>query len=727
MLRMGRVRHWLALGTLTGCSVAINVTGCGGSTSINNGTGGDGGAEASEDGSYDGGQDGSQGTSSGSSSSGAGSSSSGGGNGADTGASSSSGSSGATSSGSGSGSSGSGSSGASSSSSSSGGGSDAGSDASDAAAGCTSGTACSVGNVNGVCVAGACAPCNGGTTSIGTDSGCTAAYGGLSNPYVCNAGSCEAGNCTASSACSAPTPTCGFSTPNFCGGCTSDGQCAAGKVCATAPGGGAAQGFCVSASAAGCGSGTGACPINPSDECCTGSCYPGNCCVIGGSPVGCSGAGVACAPDTPGETTGGGTCTTCAAVSGASPVYYVDPLHGSDSQGTGNNSVTASCAFQTLTRALQVIGTSPQPNTTIDVVGGTGVTVHGVATGTPAAGQELFPLTIRSNITVTTSAGPVTVQVPARGTGNPTIGLVLSGNPSAIVGGSGAALTIDGQTQTANAGVEVLTTGATVSNVTIQNFLTAGVEVTNSGAAASALTIGAGARLMGNRGDGLLVQGTSTATVNVTSGAPVHFDNNGAHGVRVIGTGVVSLTGSVGANPPSTSTVVAQGNGAAGIWVQTTSSTQSTLTGIVSTGSTGGNGIRILPGSSVKVRGSWLLGNSQGSGIDVENNGGGTVTSVANIDLGTGASPGGNTLQAVSGMNPNGVAGICMRLPAAATTASLSAEGNVFRSTNCATAAGPLVTAANLSCGGGADVGGTIVATSAMTGNKIDVTMCTVP
>jgi hypothetical protein len=596
---------------------------------------------------------------------------------------------------------------------------------------CPTGSACSIGAVDGVCVGEACTPCDGGGSSAGKDTACTSAYGSGSNPYVCVSGSCAPGNCTAASACAAPTPTCGFSTPNFCGGCTSDSECPSGDICNTKASS-AGEGTCVAASVGGCtaNQSDAVCPLNAGDECCSGSCYPGNCCIVSGVGSGCTGAGVACASQEPSETLGGGVCTTCPSVSGANPVYFVDPVHGSDASGTGNNSTSAQCAFRTISRALQFVGTSPQPNTTIDVVAAVGgVTISGVASGTPPAGDELFPLTIRSNITVKTSGGPVTIRVAAPGGGvAQTTGFILSGNPSAIEGGAGAAtLTIDGQTHTATTGVAVQSAGASLSAVTIHNFARDGIDVANVGSTPSALSVGPGVQSNGNNVDGLLVSGSSSATVTGSDGAPTEFNANGAHGIRVIGTGVISVTGTFGATPPTGSTVIASGNGQAGLWVQTTSTTQSSITGITSTGSIAGNGIRIVPGSNVKVRHSWVLGNSEGDGIDIENIGGGTVATVADSDLGSAASAGANVLQSVSGANPNAGAGICLRLPAGSAVA-LHARGNVFQNgANCASAASVLKTSTNRACSTGADVGGSIVAFPGGTGNTIDVTTCSYP
>jgi hypothetical protein len=612
---------------------------------------------------------------------------------------------------------------------------DAPEESSDGATPCTNGTACTLGNTNGVCIGGTCSQCDNGQTSTGSDSTCTTAYGGASaTPYVCIAGSCAPGNCTANSACTAPTPTCGFSTPNVCGGCTADSQCPTGDICVTLTG--STQGTCVANTAGGCGlSSNVACPDNAADVCCTGVCFPGNCCIPAVTNV--CGASETCVADQSGETVGGGICSACAPVTGADPVYHVDPVNGSDVSGTGNNTAFPACAFKTITRALQVIGASPPVGTSINVIGSSGgVTVTGVATGSPPAGEELFPIKLPGNVTLTTSVGAVTVKVPApSGAVAQTTGFVLSGNPSAIVGGTGAAFVIDGQTQTATTGIVIQSAGATLGALTTQNFAGAGIAVANAGATASLVTINAGVLSTGNGTDGLFVNGSSTATITGTLAAPTQFNNNGAHGIRVITNGAITVNGSVGATPPSTSTVITSGNAAAGVWIEQTanSTANNAITGIVCTTSTAGNGIRIVPGSNVTLRSSWLLGNSSGNGVDIENIQGGTNASVTNIDLGSAANGnGGNVFQAPTGGSVNGGAGICLKLPGASVTfAELNALGNVFGGTgstavNCASTAATLRTAAALACANHADVGGTIVAfpADAGAGNTINVTMC---
>jgi hypothetical protein len=592
---------------------------------------------------------------------------------------------------------------------------------------CPDGAACSNGGANGVCAGGACVACDNGSTSAGPDTSCTAAYGGGSTPYVCSSGTCIPGNCNSNADCSGATSTCGFTTPNVCGGCTEDSQCTAGDICNLG------LGTCVAATT-GCSSITATdvqCSVNAGDECCAGSCVPGNCCVAG-PPTFC-GASTSCKAETTGAL--GGVCTTCVAVTGTNPVYFVDPVNGSDTTGTGNNSASNGCAFQTITRALQVIGTAAN-GTTINVVNKAGsgtVTVQGVASGAAGTGQERFPIVLPSNVTLASSGGAILVKVPAAPTHGSTEGIVLAGSPSAIAGGASATLTIDGQSMKATYGVVVASPNATLSALSVQNFAADGIMVNDSKGNASALTISSGVLSTGNGSEGLAVLGTSTAAIAGSTAAPTTFSNNGAHGIFVRGSAGITITGSLGASPPATSTVIASGNAQAGIWIAQTNGTsvKNTLTGVVCTTSSQGNGLRILPGSNVTVRDGWFLGNSA-SGIDIEDAAGGTDNAIGNIDLGTTASPGGNVVQAPSGGAVNGNAGICLAVGANANV-QLTAKGNVFGGTgatavNCASTSATLRRASDtsLKCANHADVGGNIVAfpNDAGTGNTINVTKC---
>ena len=601
-------------------------------------------------------------------------------------------------------------------------------DASDGSANaCSDGNACTLGSQNGICTGGACVACDSGGSSAGPDTSCTSAYGFGTNPYVCSAGSCIPGNCNSSADCTAPTSQCGFPVANFCGGCTSDSQCTGGNVCNLG------TGACVAATS-GCTTGVtgGACSVNSNDVCCgvTGTaCTPGNCCLASSA---CTG-GTSCVADQTGESslTGGGVCTACAAVTGSSPVYVVDPIHGSDATGqTGS----AACAFATITRALQVIGNSPPAGTTIQVVNSLGdagasvAHVTGVTGGTPGTGQELFPIILPANLTITTAGGPVEVDVPAPASNKSTSGFVLSGSSSGIAGGAGAPLTLDGQaagqTGKATYGVVVQSSSGALSNVTITNFGTDGILVSNSKTVASALAIGAGVQSNGNGVDGLTVSGSSSVTI--TGGAAqITFNGNAQHGIFASGTANLMVTGTVG-TPASSSSVVASGNALAGVWIQSAPTTQSVLNGIAAVAGSA-NGLRIVPGSNIKVVNSAFLGNAA-NGIDIENGKGATSSAIGNINLGTdGSGAGNNVVQASTGGNAN--AGICLLVPATADV-QLSAKVNIFGAAGtpitCTGAGGAALDVnPNLACGGQVDVGGTIVHGDAGAGNTINVTTCT--
>jgi hypothetical protein len=619
--------------------------------------------------------------------------------------------------------------------SSSSGGGDAGSDAGDGAVSIADGTPCVVSGANGYYLGQVCINCDSGGSSVGPDTNCTNDYGGGTVPYVCATGSCIPGNCNADTDCTtAPNVKCGFSMPNVCGGCTEDSQCS-GQVCDTTASD-TNYGKCVAATGGCAVAATDSpCPLNTSDVCCAGSCYTGNCCTAVATYCNGVTAGTACKAAAGAIS---GVCSLCTAVTGSSPVYYVDPVHGSDSGGTGDNTGNLACAFRSITRALQVIGASPSLNTTINVVnsavGGGVLTVP-----FPGGVAESFPIILPTNVTLETSttvAGTngITIEVPAAATGKQTAGIVLSGSPSGINGGALAPLTIDGKTKTATYGVVVDSTSATLSNVTIANFAGDGIAVNNSGNAASMLTINAGTtgvQSNNNGQDGLGIAGASSVTINAgAASAAIAFNNNLHHGILLTGTAGITITGgSIGATPPSSGNIILSGNAQAGIWIQSTPSAQSLLSGVVCTASTNGNGLRIIPGANVKVRNSWFLGNSSGSGIDIENARGSAGTSIANINLGTDGDYGDNVVQAPSGGSVNLNSGICL-LIAAGADVQLNAQGNIFGGTsttavNCGVTGTNVLRVANaLTCTGHSDVGGTIIhfPTDGGAGNTINVT-----
>jgi hypothetical protein len=407
-----------------------------------------------------------------------------------------------------------------------------------------------------------------------------------------------------------------------------------------------------------------------------------------------------------------GTCTKCAA--GASNAYTVDPVNGSDTAGNGNGN-PATCAFKTITRALEVIGNDAAFAITVTVIG-----PSTVATG------ETFPIPVPQNVALTTSGGAVTVNVPQA-----KAGFVLNAPNASIAGGAGAALTVSGQANKGTFGItasSATSTGTSISNLTVSSFATAGILVQNGGV----LSIGAGVTSTGSP-DGLHLMGTGTPSVTITvpsGAAATHFDSNTVHGILVSENGSISLTGAVASTAvPPMGTVTTNHNTAAGIWVEQAAGTPplNTITGLVSYANTG-NGLRLVGGSNVKVRGSVSLGNTD-SGVIVSAGGaGGAATNdISKIDLGdpsdAGGTLGNNTLQAALGDGQNGNAGVCLAMRANAGT--LLAAGNAFSTLNCASATGSVVTNAagcgNTCAGGVCDIG------FSGAGNNINVSLCSHP
>jgi hypothetical protein len=102
-------------------------------------------------------------------------------------------------------------------------------------------------------------------------------------------------------------------------------------------------------------------------------------------------------------------------------------------------------------------------------------------------------------------------------------------------------------------------------------------------------------------------------------------EHNTAHGILVQETGYITLTGVPGTTTIGDGTVVANGNTAAGVWIQQTvggiGTPTNVVTGLVAALNTAGNGMRIVAGSNVTVRNSVFLASS-GSGVFISANGG---------------------------------------------------------------------------------------------------------
>jgi hypothetical protein len=520
------------------------------------------------------------------------------------------------------------------------------------------------------------------------------------------------------------------------GKCTVDSECAGNApdagtpVCDTTTGK-CVTGACSSEADAGPAAGPSICPVNPSDICCASAC------VTGGSNACCPGEDVYCENklNDLGATCLGGVCTVCAPVSPASPNYFVDPTHGDDSKGTGNDSVSVGCAFKTITRALAVIHQSVV-SATVTVIGPSIVDV---------GGGEVFPIVLPANVMLTTRTGTVTVAVPGgrRGFRLDAANSAIVGGPSGD-GGSAPGLVIQGDTVPVGpnpTGAAIVangilaegtgltaTTAPRISNLVIETFHDDGIVVEGEGI----LRIGPGVTSTLNgtpiaRASGLFVEGGQAIIDVGPTESPTHFDSNTKDGILVLGGGSVTVTGTVSDGAAGTGSVTASLNHLSGALIEQTGANppENAITGLVAFGSTTGYGFQFFAGSSVKLRSSAALAN-QLSGVIVSPSTTLATDDIGKIDLGTvtdaGGSFGGNTLQGTLASAKNGGPGLC--LATRANAGVLHAEGNTFEGVNCTTTADALHLNAT-GCDNAACTGGVCDLGITAAGNTIDVAMCT--
>ncbi|HYQ27021.1 MAG TPA: hypothetical protein VER04_07375 [Polyangiaceae bacterium] len=377
-------------------------------------------------------------------------------------------------------------------------------------------------------------------------------------------------------------------------------------------------------------------------------------------------------------------CTACDGVgfSSGNTVYFVDPVNGSDANGTGSgrsggHDLTA-CAFKTITRALQVIGSPTQASgAVVKLKGNLG-----------AASGEAFPISVPQYVVIQGASGPVTVTLAAgkvgfnfAGTGSTLKDLVLEG------GG------------TSDVGVRLPTADvtATLDAVTVQNTAATAVDVL-----AGTLTLLAGTTIQGAgttqvRQEGITVEGTGKLIAKITTGR-VSVIKNTAQGIRVLERGSVTLEGAVTSNTgvtPTTyaGTIVISQNNDANIELNQTGSTPrplNTLKGILATGSVTSDGLLILGGTVASVRRSVFVGNGS-SGVHLSHTGSKAngVNDMTAVDLGKAADPGLNVVQGANDQLNNKGAGICINLDPAQVQA-ISAQGNIFAAADCSTTAATL-------------------------------------
>jgi len=401
----------------------------------------------------------------------------------------------------------------------------------------------------------------------------------------------------------------------------------------------------------------------------------------GGASGGHAGAGGGSACTTTAQCAGSqvciaSVCTPCDSVvfSSGNTVYFVDPVNGSDSNGTGSGQsggqLSNACAFKTITRALQVIGSPTQASGAI-------VKLKGNAS---AASGETFPISVPQYVVIQGATAPVTITLSAAkvgfnfaGTGSVLKDLVLEG----------------GGTSDVAVRLPTADVAATLDAVTVQNTAATGVNVL-----AGTLTLLAGTtvQMAGTtqaRQEGITVEGTGKLVAKIATGK-VSVIKNTAQGIHVIGRGSVVLEGVVTSNTtaiPTTyaGTIVISQNNGADIELNQTGATPplNTIKGVLATGSVTSDGLLILGGTAANVRKSVFVGNGL-SGIHLSHTGtkANGVNDVTAVDLGKATDPGLNIVQGANDQLNNKGAGICINLDPAQTQV-VSAQGNLFAVTDC--------------------------------------------
>jgi hypothetical protein len=268
---------------------------------------------------------------------------------------------------------------------------------------------------------------------------------------------------------------------------------------------------------------------------------------------------------------------------------------------------------------------------------------------------------------------------------------------------------IDGASNTSGIGISVspgTNRSASISYVTLQNTGGHGISVTNG-----TFNIGQGvtvknAGTAAKRRDGLNIT-SGTVRINVTAGqATTSFLNNTQHGIYVTGSGVLNVTGVpvLSPAPNGQGTVVVSGNFSTGVRIFEAPGTGlSTIDGLVSWANTA-SGLRVYGGSKVKVRNSVFLANGANGVYVTSYDGTAAGNDLSQIDLGTAADKGRNTIQALLGSNPD-ITGLCVAMSGGMGSLTLRAVGNVFAGpTDCGSVTGvPLLRAPT--CSGFVDVG----------------------
>jgi hypothetical protein len=400
-------------------------------------------------------------------------------------------------------------------------------------------------------------------------------------------------------------------------------------------------------------------------------------------------------------------CTACDP--DTSGTYYVDPLLGTDDpaggSGTAGGGSSPRCRFKTVAFAIQQVGASPPPGTSIIVVNSS---LLGQVTISAATNGDSFPWRVPVNTALIAPRGAIGGVIAKVTAGQD--GVILA-QPSSSVSG----FVIDGQLRTALHGIVVRGSAdlasTQIANVTVAYFQDSGIRVEAGGVTLIrpvSVSDNGDTAVSGIAGAGMHVTGTGTASaaVGYFLDPLISFSLNAYDGVLVDQRGSVVLSG-VGASPQR---IQMSHNGRAGIEIKQDPSlgalTACKVTALTCANNTGGAGLLVHGGSLVEARACRFTDNA--IGVSVQPFGGASPPSfdsdTSGIDLGTSldGGVGGNVMQSPADGGANALVGLCIGTDA---STNLFAVGNHWNDGDAGTAVDCRTTAAKLSMAASCDAG----------------------
>ncbi|MGE5183150.1 MAG: hypothetical protein ACM31C_13860 [Acidobacteriota bacterium] len=532
------------------------------------------------------------------------------------------------------------------------------------ASSCSAGAACTLDGSPALCGStGSCGDC----VDTTDDAKCAAAYG---PGTLCVQGACVAATCHTSADCGGQQ-----CVDNQCVGCRGDADCDVGQICSSGSciaAGNVCSGKPISSS---CGTGD-LCCNRASGETCVAAecCVAADCTAKTGANSTCQ-AG-SCVPS-------GSTCVPPAAptIGTANGGYFVDPSYMGPSTGT------QACPFKTLHGAFNAVRNDSFTGDTDVIIKG------GTIDATSEGGASFFPLTVPSSVYLRTAAAatsPAVIVAPANTSAfeAPYVAqAAATSNWAARISN----LEIK-QATLASGGTAVHVTGGTLAkpvhldHLNIHNFFH-GINVGAGGNAELAW----GVTSHDNASTGLYIGGGQVdMLVGADADARSRYDSN-SYGIWVTDDTTSQLT--IEAAEPTTGTfaglktVTASSNTHTGIHLASPNANNSLSNVGVDTNGT--NGVVLYGGATAKLR-HMRIQNSGSSAIHISDNG--SLTSLANLDLGTAADLGYNQFtgsvdsHVCVGTTPDGT--------------NLRAKGNTFGTADCSVAGTTAMVRSFLDCVG---------------------------